>query len=141
MTSDDLWRVVGRELREARERQPGNLSILAHAADAAEIDVNTAKAIERGKPATISKLEDYAGSLGLSIVDVLSAVLQASEQHPTPEASALLRFFEYLDVENRRLVLWTAQRLFEQQSLLPAPAPAATPRPGGGRGPKMPPSK
>ena len=70
MTSGDLWRAVGRELREVRERQPGP-TFMAHFADLAEIDVNTAKAIERGEPRSITKLEDYAFALGLSIVDVL----------------------------------------------------------------------
>lgn len=81
MTSGDLWRAVGRALREVRERQPGK-TFIAYFADLADIDVNTINAIERGRPGTISKLEDYAGSLGLSIVDVLSTVLKAAGTSP-----------------------------------------------------------
>lgn len=141
MRSGDLWRAVGRKLREVRERQPGP-TFLAHFADLAEIDVNTAKAIERGDPRSITKLEDYAFALGLSIVDVFSTVLKAAERPPTPEAAALVRYFENLGVEDRRLLLASAERLWEQHEALarleaqvaaaattstPAPDPRPTP--------------
>lgn len=112
MNSSDLWRAVGRALREVRERQPGK-TFIAYFADLADIDVNTIVAIERGKPGTIAKLETYAGALGLSIVDVLSSVLKAAAQRPTPEAAALLRCFEHLGVVDRRLLLESAERLLE----------------------------
>lgn len=117
MTSDDMWRVVGRELREVRERQPGETTV-AFFAHRAGVDVNTIKAIERGNPGTRTKLEAYAGALGLSIVDVLSATLKAAEQRPTPEAAALLRCFEHLPVEDRRLLLESAQRLLSRHEAL-----------------------
>jgi transcriptional regulator with XRE-family HTH domain len=137
MNSGDLWRGVGLKLREVRERQPGP-TFLAHFAELAEIDVNTAKAIERGDPRSITKLEDYAFALGLSIVDVFSTVLKAAERPPTPEAAALVRYFENLGVEDRRLLLASAERLWEQheavarleaQVAAAAPTPAPTPGP------------
>lgn len=138
MTSGDLWLAVGRALRETRERQPGP-TFMAHFADLAEIDVNTAKAIERGDPGTISKLEDYAFALGLTIVDVLSTVLKADERPPTPEAAALVRYFESLGVEDRRLLLASAERLWEQHEAvvrLEAQVAAAATTPPLGTGPR-----
>jgi len=142
MTSGDLWRAVGRALREVRERRPGK-TFIAYFADLAEIDVNTISAIERGRPGTIAKLEDYAGALGLSIVDVLSSVLKAAEQRPTPEAAALLRCFEHLGVVDRRLLLESAERLLEQHEArtrleAQVAAAAATPPATPGRRPKPP---
>ena len=108
-----------------------------------EIDVNTIKAIERGEPGTIAKLEVYAGALGLSIVDVLSSVLKAAEQPPTPEAAALVRCFEHLGVVDRRLLLASAERLLEQHEArtrleAQVAAAAATPAPTPGPRPTPP---
>lgn len=141
MTSGDLWLAVGRALRETRERQPGP-TFMAHFAEIAEIDVNTIKAIERGEPGTLSKLEDYCFALGLTIVDVLSTVLKADERPPTPEGAALVRYFESLGVEDRRLLLASAERLWEQHEAVarleaqvaaaattPAPEPGPRPAP------------
>lgn len=142
MRSGDLWRAVGRKLREVRERQPGP-TFMAHFADLAEIDVNTAKAIERGDPRSITKLEDYAFALGLSIVDVFSTVLKAAERPPTPEAAALVRYFENLGVEDRRLLLASAERLWEQHEALArleaqVAAAATTSAPAPGPRPTLP---
>lgn len=129
MTSPELWRAVGRELRDVRERQGKKWNHIARETRP-RLDAKTQQDIERGAPGTLDTLERYAQALGLSIVDVLSGVLKAAEQRPTPEAAAVLRCFEQLDVENRRLVLWTAQRLLEQQ---PEPDGATGPRPAPDR--------
>jgi hypothetical protein len=144
MTSPELWRAVGRELRDVRERQGKKWNHIARETKP-RLDAKTQQDIERGEPGTrealeryARALERYARALGLSIVDVLSGVLKAAEQRPTPEAAALLRCFEQLDVENRRLVLWTAQRLLEQQ---PVPDGGSGPTPVPVRPSKKPPAR
>ena len=120
MTFPELWRAVGLELRDMRERQGKKWNHIATETKAAgvRLDSKTQQDIERGEPGMLETVERYAQALGLSSVDVLSRVLKGEEERPTPEAAALLRCFETLDVENRRLVLWTAQRLLQLQ---PAP--------------------
>jgi len=146
VTSDDLWRDVGRHLRDVRERQGKkwlHLATDARTKFKAKLDPKTIQAIERGEPGQIDKLELLAQILGLSIVDVLSSVLKAAEQRPTPEAAALLRCFEHLGVVDRRLLLESAQRLLEQHEArsrleLQVAAVAGTPPPTPGRRPKPP---
>ena len=137
MTSPELWRAIGRELRDERERQGLKWFQVKQKAKPAKLDPKTQQAIERGTPGTIETLERYAQVLGLSIVDVFSLVLKAAEQRPTREASSLLRCFEQLDGKNRTLVLWTATRLLEQQ---PEPDGVTGPTPVPVRKRKTPPS-
>lgn len=125
MTSSDLWRAVGRELRDERERQGKKWNQIKKDTTP-KLDSKTQQDIEQGRPGTLETVERYAQALGLSIVDVLSGVLTAAAQRPTREAAALLRCFEQLDAKNRMLVLWTATRLLEQQ---PAPDGEAGPAP------------
>jgi len=140
VTSAELWQAMGRTLRDVRERQKKKWFQLATEAKlaGAKLDPKTIQAIERGEIGTIDKAELLARLLGLSIVDVLGAELRASEQRPTPEAAALLRCFESLDVVDRRLLLESAQRLLEQHEArmrleAQVAAAAATPGPSLGR--------
>lgn len=126
MTTSDLWRAVGRELRDEREQQGLKWFHVSTKAKP-KIDPKTLQAIERGDPGTMDTVERYAQVLGLSIVDVLSRVMKAAEERPTREAGALMRCFEQLDGENRMLVLWTARRLLEQQPPEPSGATTAAP--------------
>jgi transcriptional regulator with XRE-family HTH domain len=127
MTSSDLWRAVGRELRDEREQQGLKWFHVSTKAKPTKIDPKTLQAIERGAVGTLDTVERYAQVLGLSIVDVVSRVLKTAEERPTREAVALLRCFEQLDGENRTLVLWTARRLLEQQPPSGEPGGATTP--------------
>ena len=137
MTFAELWRAVGRELRDVRERQGKKWNHVAKDTTP-RLDSKTQQDIERGEPGMLETVERYAQALGLSSVDVLSGVLKTAEQRPTPEAAAVLRCFEQLDVENRRLVLWTAQRLLAQQ---PVPDGEAGPAPEPVRPRKTTPTK
>jgi len=138
MTSPELWRAVGRELRDARERLGKKWNHIAKETRP-RLDAKTQQDIERGHPGTLETVERYAQALGLSIVDVLSAVLKDAEQRPTTEVAAVLRYFEQLDAENRWLVLWTVRRLLAMQ--LGVPDAAVTPVAVPARPPKKPPTK
>jgi transcriptional regulator with XRE-family HTH domain len=111
VTEEELWREVGRALREKREQDDLNVTQVAKKAG---IDQKTVKAIERGDLRQVDKLAALARALGMSIVDVLSAVLKSSEQRPTPEAATLLRCFEQLATEDRQVLLASVQRMFQQ---------------------------
>jgi len=146
VTPEELWSEVGRRLRDSRERQNKkwlHVSVDARERFHAKLDPKTIQAIERGEIGTVDKAELLARTLGLSIVDVLSATLKASEQRPTPEAAALLRCFEHLGVHDRRIVLETAQRLLEHHQARTRlerleETAAATSRPKRARRPKPP---
>lgn len=157
VTLEELWREVGHVLREERDRRGWTWSQVAAKVD---IDMKTVQAIERGKPKRVDMLELHAKAFDMSIVDVLSAVLKASEARPTPEAATLLRCFEQLQTEDRQVVLASVQRMFQQQdarirlerlveklqaSSAPAPdrpptKPRSKPATRAAREPKSPPS-
>jgi hypothetical protein len=103
MTSDDLWREVGRHLRDRREGRGKKWWVGGD--EKPPIDTKTRRAIEHGTPGTLDKLETYAQAMEMSIVDVVSAVLKDAEHRLSPEAATLLRCFEHLTVWDRRLVL------------------------------------
>jgi hypothetical protein len=148
VTFEELRQAIGRMLRDVRERQEKSWFQLKTDAEkaGAKLDPKTMKAIERGDIGTLDKAHLLAQLLGLSIVDVLQAVLKASERPPTPEADALARCFEQLDVKDRRLLLESAQRLLEQHEALmrlqaQVAAAATKSPPKRGRRGKEPPSK
>jgi transcriptional regulator with XRE-family HTH domain len=137
MTSQEFWRGVGRFLRDQREARPLTVSQLAAAAG---LDPDTVKAIERGQPGRIDKLDRLLETLGFSIVDVLHVVLPSAESPPTPEAAALHRAFEQLGVEDRGLLLSVVRRLVALDEAL-GPGVAQTLPAKKGRARKGPPPR
>ena len=71
MTFAELWRAVGRELRDVRERQGKKWNHVAKDTTP-RLDSKTQQDIERGEPGMLETVERYAQALGLSSVDVLS---------------------------------------------------------------------
>ena len=110
VTSDELWRRVGRVLTEERERRGLNWTQVGKLAG---VDMKTIKAGERGKPKTVRALERHAEAFKMSLVDIVSAVIQETAAPLSPEAATLLRCFEALPVPDRQHVLTGVQRAFE----------------------------
>jgi transcriptional regulator with XRE-family HTH domain len=110
VTPDELWLQVGRVLRDRREENGWNPSDVYKRAG---LDPKTIQSIEVGEPGQVDKLTQYAEAFGLSIVDVISAVLERTKTPLSPEAVTLLRHFEGLGVLNRRILVELAQSLFE----------------------------
>lgn len=112
---DEMWKAVGRVLRDAREARKWNVS---QASKRSGIDAKTIQTIEAGDAGNVEKLQLHAEAFGLSIVDVLSTVLEQTKEPLSPEAAMLLRQFEQLGVTNRRILVELAQSLFELEARL-----------------------
>jgi transcriptional regulator with XRE-family HTH domain len=110
VTPDELWRGVGRVLRDKREARKWNVSQVSARSG---IAIKTIQSIEAGDAGNVDKLQLCAEAFGLSIVDVISAVLEQTKTSLSPEAGALLRRFEGLGVSNRRILVELAQSLAE----------------------------
>lgn len=106
VTADELWRHVGRILRDARETRRWSPSQTARRAG---IDGKTITAIEAGEAGNVAKLQAHAEAFGMTIVDVLSAVLDRTKTPLSPEARQLLRRFERISVPARSALLLAAQ--------------------------------
>jgi transcriptional regulator with XRE-family HTH domain len=111
----ELWREVGRVLRDAREARKMNPSQVAKRSG---IDAKTIQSIEAGEAGNVEKLQLHADAFGLSIVDVLATVLERTKTPLSPEAGTLLRQFESLNVVNRRILVELAQSLHELEARL-----------------------
>lgn len=110
---DELWRQVGRVLKDAREARKLNFSQVAKRSG---IDSKTIRSIEAGDAGNVEKLQLHAEAFKLSIVDILSAVLEQTKEPLSPEAGMLLRQFEELSVTNRRILVELAQSLRELEA-------------------------
>jgi hypothetical protein len=110
VTPDELWLQVGRVLRDRRSEIDWNPSDVYKRTG---LDPKTIQSIEVGEPGQVDKLTRYAEAFGLSIVDVISTVLEQTKTPLSPEAGALLRHFEGLNVSNRRILVELAQSLFD----------------------------
>jgi transcriptional regulator with XRE-family HTH domain len=77
------------------------------------IDAKTIQSIEAGDAGNVDKLHLHADAFGLSIVDIISTVLEKTKTPLSPEAGSLLRRFEGLGVSNRRILVELAQSLAE----------------------------
>lgn len=74
MLDDEIWAAVGTELRAIRERA-GWKSTNAMVRDRGRPDQKTMDAIERGRPGQTAKIGEYCAALGVTLADVLAAVL------------------------------------------------------------------
>jgi hypothetical protein len=111
VTNAELWRAVGRELVAARLRMG-----LEHASDVEGVGGPTNKTvsrIEKGQIGRTDKLAEYTSALGLSLADVLRAVL-VTDHALSPEAELIVRKFERATVEGRQALLATAAVLPER---------------------------
>lgn len=115
VTPDELWKQVGRVLREKRAELDWNVSDVNKRSG---LDPKTIQSIEAGEPGQVEKLQLHAEGLGLSIVDILSSVLEQTKAPLSPEAGMLLRRFEGLNVSNRRILVELAQSLSELEGLI-----------------------
>jgi transcriptional regulator with XRE-family HTH domain len=110
VSPDELWQEVGRVLRDKRESLKMNYSQVSKRSG---VDAKTVKSIEAGDVSQVDKLRLHADAFGLSIVDIISAVLEKTQTPLSPEAASLLRRFEGLNVVNRRILVELAQSLSE----------------------------
>lgn len=127
VTPEELWRAVGELLLVHRTRKQWNaVDVERHGGPS----LKTVQSIELGEVGRVDVLARHAEALGLSIVDVLRAVL-APPVGPqlTPEAAAMLRRFEGLGVENREILRRLAQQLaLAEEAVAAAAAPAPAPQ-------------
>jgi transcriptional regulator with XRE-family HTH domain len=111
VTTDELWRRVGRVLMDERLKRRQNWT---EAGAKAGVDPKTIQSIEQGEPGNVEKLAAHATAFGMSIVDVIASVLKATEEQPSREAVTLLRIFETLTEPDRTVLLVSARRALEQ---------------------------
>jgi hypothetical protein len=123
VTPSELWKAVGRALQRARLDR--HLKPI-HVERAGGPSYKTVQAIEAGEAGTVESLEKCARALGLSIVDVLHAVLESRVTPISPEAAQVVRKFAETTVEGRTALLATANALPVAARPLPRPKPGAT---------------
>lgn len=121
VTPDELWMEVGRQLLLARTAK-GWLPI--HVDRAGGPSYKTVQAIEKGKAGTIDSLDKYATILGLSIVDILYAILEKRGMPLSPEAALIVRRFTETTVAGRQAMVSVANALPVEAESSPSPSPA-----------------
>jgi hypothetical protein len=110
VTAGEMWRAVGKLLTDARESKDWKWSdVEKHGGPSYHV----IKDQERGHPKSVSGLERHAKALGLSIVDVLAAVLIQAASPISLEAAAILRAYEQSPVAGRQALVQTARALEE----------------------------
>ena len=130
VTPSELWQKVGGRLelaRMARKWRPMDVE------RAGGPSYKTVQAIDNGSVGTVGSLQEYAGALGLSIVDILHDVLASSTTALSPEAAQVVRKFNETTVAGRTALLAMANALPSAEAVTPAPLPpvgaAAPPKP------------
>ena len=127
VTSDEMWRAVGRQLRDARlTRQWKPIDVER----AGGPSYKTVQAIEQGEAGAIESLDKCARALDLSIVDILYSVLESRVRPLSPEAAQVVRKFSETTIEGRTALLAVANALQpagEMTGMPPIPGGAATP--------------
>lgn len=123
----ELWLAVGKALQLARLNRKWKPIDVERAGGPT---YKTVQAIEGGDVGTVESLDKCARALGVSIVDVLYAVLESRVKPLTPEASQVARIFSETTVAGRTALLALANalpRAAETSGLPPIPAGEATP--------------
>lgn len=125
MTSDELWRQVGAQLREVRLRK-GYETPAEFYARFREPAAGTIATIEAGHAATLSPVETYCRVLGVSLPVVLRRALGDG---PALDADALRIAEAYQVSRNTELrgALWALAMVLEQEPRLPPPSPSPSP--------------
>jgi hypothetical protein len=131
VTAAELWQLVGQRLLHARvDRHWKPIDVERNGGPS----YKTVQAIEVGDVGTVDSLDKCARALGLSIVDVLDAVLTSQSTPLSPEAAHVVRKFAETTVAGRTALLSMANALpsAELTGGLEVAAPAAPrpPRPG-----------
>jgi hypothetical protein len=133
VTPSELWTAVGQALQRARlDRHQKPI----HVERAGGPSYKTVQAIEDGEAGTVESLDKYARALGLSIVDVLQAVLESRLTPLSPEAAQIVRKFGETTVEGRTALLATANALPVVSVPLPPPRPVGAGTPATTRPPR-----
>jgi hypothetical protein len=122
-----MWRAIGKSLRDVR---------LAHKLKPTDVErrggpsYKTVQAIEDGEAGHTESFDKCATALGLSLPDVINAVLEARQTPLSPEAAYLVKIFNETTIDGRTALLAMATALAREMS--------AAPRPGGGAAPRAP---
>jgi hypothetical protein len=134
VTSAELWRGVGEHLqrvRLARKWKPIDVERMGGPS------YKTVQAIEDGEIGHVDSLDKCARALGLSIVDIINAVLAARETPLSPEAAHIIRKFNEATIAGRTALLSVANALPTAGSTTgTAPIPAGAAAPPAGRRPR-----
>lgn len=101
----ELLRRVGQHLMLVRIEKGLHMVDIGNPSD------KIVKKIDAGKAVKLETIEAYAQALGLSLGDVLRAVLAEPSQALTPEAVALLRRFDVMTVRQRYILQTMAEEL------------------------------
>lgn len=107
VTADQLWRAVGELLLLQRSKRKWNPIDVERAGGPT---YKTVQAIEQGEVGNVDKLALHAEALGLSLVDVLRAVLDRSGV-VNPEIEQLVRTYQQTTVDGRQAMLALARAL------------------------------
>lgn len=120
VTPEELWSAVGETLQRARLSRKLKPMDVERAGGPS---YKTVQAIEAGDVGTVDSLDKCARALGLSLVDVLYAVLASRETPLSPEAAQIVRRFSETTIAGRAALLQVANAL---PSHVPAPATVPT---------------
>jgi hypothetical protein len=134
VTAPELWRAVGEHLqrvRLARKWKPIDVERMGGPS------YKTVQAIEDGDVGHVDSLDKCARALGLSVVDIINAVLAARETPLSPEAAQIIRKFNETTIAGRTALLSVANALPPAASTIGTPPiPGAAAAPGANRRPR-----
>jgi hypothetical protein len=145
VTSEDLWRAVGAQLRDIRVRK-GFATPAEFYGRFREPAANTITTIEAGKTATLAPVETYCRVLGVSLPDVLRQAL--GKESLAADAVRVARAYQHCPNEGLRHAAWALALVMEREPAptTPVPPPSDAPRnvvpgvasdmPPRGRGPR-----
>jgi hypothetical protein len=130
VTSAEMWRAVGEHLQRVRLARKWNpTDVERHGGPS----YKTVQAIEDGEAGHTESFDKCARALGLSIVDILHAVVASRERPLSPEAALIVRKFNETTIAGRTALLSVANALPPAEStsgIVPKPGAAAAPAAG-----------
>lgn len=130
VTTDEMWKQVGRLLKEHREER-GITQVAVH--EQTGVDMKTIRSIDAGEVSNLQKLQAYTEALGLTLVSVLTTVLDRSKVPLTPEARQLLERFGRISIHARQALLLSALAYPDVSEEWPDGHPPPHGLPGRGR--------
>lgn len=130
MTSEQLWRAVGAQLRDIRLRK-GFATPAEFYGRFREPAANTITAIESGNAATLSPVETYCRVLGVFFPDVLRQVL--GKDQLGADAVRVAHAYQACRNEALRQAAWALALVLEREGDQPPQIPGLPPSDGAPR--------
>jgi transcriptional regulator with XRE-family HTH domain len=100
-----MWRAVGEHLQRVRLARKWTRTDVERAGGPS---YKTVQAIEDGEVGNVESLDKCATALGLSLPDIINAVLEARETPLSPEAALIVKKFNETTIAGRTALLQVA---------------------------------